>query len=450
MSIHVELAQADSAAVDTALATLRARPPARYDRCGGRTFEPQPRDGYWRCTTCFGGTLAPPVPAAEQQAAILRARREAREVVLAPGDAALRRRIAVDQQRDRRALGPLQDARRATLLHRANPSLCAATAATREWREDRLLDLAQKHQLELTGHEDPFALRAQELVPVILFRGLDAWTRTQGYQGTSDFPGLLDNVAHTLFLDAYGDTVRSFEAWTTAITVADFRSTIAGVVDFPDLLAIPEHGEYAAGDPFGAAVPVRLTRHGRVVQFTREAVLRDDVPTFGQLQAALGVAAAHVRRYRYPLTLNDCIIACGALWVLAGHLERACTLLAAVVDRSFVRSPEIWAVYLHYRARVRGRHAAQPDRAVGTRDDQQPTWKLLHEHRVAGVPAARALDPSAEHHGVLEQRRDALAREALGEVHGGLDQEERAGRVVDDVAEPAALGDVPAPVELTG
>jgi hypothetical protein len=69
-----------------------------------------------------------------------------------------------------------------------------------------------------------------------------------------------------------------------------------------------------------------------------------------------------VRRYRYPLTLNDCIIVCGALAAMGGRLERAGTLLAAVVDRSFVRSPEIWAVYLHYRASVRaglGREAVR-------------------------------------------------------------------------------------------
>ena len=60
-----------------------------------------------------------------------------------------------------------------------------------------------------------------------------------------------------------------------------------------------------------------------------------------------------MRRYRYPLTLNDCIIVCGALAAIDGRLERAATLLAAVVDRSSVRSPEMWAVYLHYRALVR-------------------------------------------------------------------------------------------------
>jgi hypothetical protein len=57
-------------------------------------------------------------------------------------------------------------------------------------------------------------------------------------------------------------------------------------------LTFSVHGEYIAGSPSGPAVPVRLTRFGRVLQFTREAVLRDDVASFGQLQQALGVSAA--------------------------------------------------------------------------------------------------------------------------------------------------------------
>jgi hypothetical protein len=78
------------------------------------------------------------------------------------------------------------------------------------------------------------------------------------------------------------------------VTVVDFRLTVATVVDFPDLLAIAEDGEYVAGSPFGPAVAVRVTKFGRVVQCTGEMVLRDDVAGFGQLQQALGVAAADV------------------------------------------------------------------------------------------------------------------------------------------------------------
>ena len=112
--------------------------------------------------------------------------------------------------------------------------------------------------------------------------------------------------------------------------------------------------EGAEADASRRPIVSRVTgygEHSRRLLFALTAAARGRWDDAGRELAA---AAAHVRRYRYPLTLNDCIIACGALAVLGGRLERACTLLAAVVDRSFVRSPEVWAVYLHYRARVRG------------------------------------------------------------------------------------------------
>jgi hypothetical protein len=292
--VDLEIAQAETAAIERARAALRARPPERCQRCNGQTFYPEPRDGWWRCRTCHGGTPGPLVTAAEEHEATTRAITEARAAVLEPKLDTLRHLIVVDERRDRRPLRALLPGFRDYLLHRAAPSRYPATAAMREWQHDRLLDLAQKHA-EVTGHEDPFALKAVQLCPRILFRGFDGWTRAaDGMLTTSDFPGLLDKVANTLVLDAYGDTVRSFESWTSAVTVADFRSTIATMVDFPDLLAVPEHGEYVAGNPFGPAVPLRLVNYGRIVQFTRQAVLRDDVASFGQLQQALGVAAAQV------------------------------------------------------------------------------------------------------------------------------------------------------------
>jgi predicted ATPase/class 3 adenylate cyclase len=68
---------------------------------------------------------------------------------------------------------------------------------------------------------------------------------------------------------------------------------------------------------------------------------------------ALGVAVASARRYRYPLTLNDCVIVCGALAAIDGRHERAATLLAAVADAGYVRTAMTWAVYLIYRKRIR-------------------------------------------------------------------------------------------------
>ena len=93
-----------------------------------------------------------------------------------------------------------------------------------------------------------------------------------------------------------------------------------------------------------------MGEHSRHLLYALTAAARGQWETTGR---ELAVAAAIVRRYRYPLTLNDCVVACGAIAALEGRFERACILLAAVADRASVRSPHAWAVYLHYRAIVR-------------------------------------------------------------------------------------------------
>jgi hypothetical protein len=211
--------------------------------------------------------------------------RLARAAVLEPGNERLRRAIAADRRRDRRQLGPLLVAWRQLLLHRAQPARYPLTAATREWQEDRLIDLVRKY-MELTGHEDPFALRAQDLAPLALRRGLHGWVRIRALT-TSDFPGLLDGVAHTLFVEAYADTVRSFTAWTTPVTVTDFRSTIASVATFPDLLAIPEHGEYIAGSPFGTGLESAANISSRGCQSWLRLVAVRGVQLHGGLDESL-------------------------------------------------------------------------------------------------------------------------------------------------------------------
>jgi hypothetical protein len=184
------------------------------------------------------------------------------------------------------------------LLHRACPDRYPATPAAARWLDHCPLVEVAETWLTLAGDRDPRGRGRHGLAMALLTRGgAQTWApifRAQGYHGTKDLPLVLDGAAQTIFLDAYGDAVRSFTAWTTAVTVADFRSTIVSAAAFPSLLEVPEHAEYVAGNPFGPAVPVRLVKFGRVVNYTREAVLRDDLATFGQMQQALGAAAAQV------------------------------------------------------------------------------------------------------------------------------------------------------------
>ena len=208
-------------------------------------------------------------------------------------------RVRATQDR-RRYLPRLTDATvrglEEALLHRALPDRYAATPAARRWLDFCPLVEVAESWLTMAGDPDPRGRGRHGLAMALLSRGgSPTWApvlRAYGYLGTKDLPTVLDTVASTIFLDTYADTVRSFAPWTSAIEVADFRSTIVSAAVFPTLREVPEHAEYVAGSPFGPAVPVRLVKYGRVVNYTREAVLRDDVASFGQMQQALGTAAA--------------------------------------------------------------------------------------------------------------------------------------------------------------
>jgi hypothetical protein len=304
--LEAAIAARSTAAVNAALTALEDRPPEQCDRCGMRQallppgrplFRRDSSSGWWRCQSCWGGTFRALPSPAEAAEATRTARVQARAAVLAEAEARVAEAVRT-APRPNRLTPALVRGMVEALLHRAVPTRYPATAASSAWRDHcPLVELCREY-LETAGHP-PIGRDRYTLSTAALRRtgapGFVPITRAQGFVTTSDLPGLLDNVARTIFLDTFADTMRSFEAWTMPITVADFRSSVASVAEFPPLLELPEHAEYVAGNPFGPAVPVRLTCFGRIVDFTREALLRDDVAGFGQLQQALAVAAARSR-----------------------------------------------------------------------------------------------------------------------------------------------------------
>src|SRR5262249_9660865 len=176
-----------------------------------------------------------------------------------------------------------------------------------------------------------------------------------------------------------GDVVHAAERARLVDASADPRNGMTFGLGFA--LHLLGDNDGAEADAARRPIMARLTgygEHSRRLLFALAAAARGRWEDAGRELAA---SAAHVRRYRYPLTLNDCVIVCGALAAIGGRLERACTLLAAVVDRSFVRSPEILATHLHYPALVRaglrppavrrGRRAEARPTAVEARLDEE-------------------------------------------------------------------------------
>ena len=273
---------------------LELVPPAERCACGQRDWTRQ--DTRWFCRACW--RLATAVAPSDAELATARTAAETARLALAIAEAQAHT-AAVDQVRTRAALGvcdakrlaSLRPAWQAALLHRLRPARYPRTPAAARWLEEPVLELVR--EFARCHAVDPKTAGPGGLARLALEGGPHDFVRV-GYETVHDFAGLLDNVAQTTFVDAYGDVTRSFEPWTSAVTVADFRSTIGTWNEFPDLREVPEHGEYVAGSPFGPAAPVRLTTFGRIVGLTRQALLRDDLATAGQLVQALGVAAAHV------------------------------------------------------------------------------------------------------------------------------------------------------------
>ena len=87
---------------------------------------------------------------------------------------------------------------------------------------------------------------------------------------------------------------------------------------------------------------------------------------------------------------------------------------------------------------VAHRHRAQADGGVRSRHHQDAAGELLRQHGVAGVARARRRHLLAQSRAFLDQRIDALLREALGQLDRRLHRQHRPRRVVDDVADPVA------------
>jgi phage major head subunit gpT-like protein len=115
-----------------------------------------------------------------------------------------------------------------------------------------------------------------------------------------------------VFLDAFDTAVRTFDPWTTAITLNDFRNTYTMQATFPALEELPEHAAYTYGGPLGPQQPMRLAVYGKILGFTRQAFLRDDVPGLAQLTSALATAASAVESdVVYTLLVSNPVLADG-------------------------------------------------------------------------------------------------------------------------------------------
>jgi hypothetical protein len=124
--------------------------------------------------------------------------------------------------------------------------------------------------------------------------GLAFTTRSAaGYQGTSDFPVILENAMRKVLLAAYETQPDTWSRFCKVETLPDFRASPRYRLGSLTVLdAKNEHGEFQNKNiPDGQKTSISTGTKGNIIAVTRELIINDDMGALAGLSTALGRAA---------------------------------------------------------------------------------------------------------------------------------------------------------------
>jgi hypothetical protein len=207
-----------------------------------------------------------------------------------------------------------RDAVTDALMHRHSPGLHQLTEAAREFRGLNLLDMA-RHALERRGISTRGMSRMELATEALQKRA------GPGYHSSADFPFILANVANKTLRSAYDSTPRTFTAWARQATITDFRpvqrTQLAGA---PDLLRVPESGEFTYGTMGEGREVYALLTYGRIIGITRQTLINDDLDAFTRIPSAFGASAADLESdLVYSILTSNPLMGDGVALFNAGH-----------------------------------------------------------------------------------------------------------------------------------
>lgn len=151
--------------------------------------------------------------------------------------------------------------------------------------------------------------------------------RSGGMHTTSDFGFVVANVANKRLRNAYGENEGTYSRWARrAPNAPDFKAiTVGQLSGMPDLLKTNEAGEFKYGTITDGQETYSLITYGRIVAFSRQAMINDDVRAFDRLVTGFGSASARLenRLVYSQLTANANMADGVALFEATSHKNLA-------------------------------------------------------------------------------------------------------------------------------
>jgi hypothetical protein len=182
------------------------------------------------------------------------------------------------------------------LLLRNNPSVRDFGGAkvdiegARNFRGMDLMDMARRCIAAAGGNAD--GLSRREIAIAALNLDADA-RRSAGMMGTSDFPSILAGTVNRSLRAAYEQAPRTFTAWARPSTNKDFREKavlqLSGMSQFDK---IGEGGEYKYANFSDSAEKYSLSKYGKIIAITWEAIVNDDLSAFSRIPVMISEEAA--------------------------------------------------------------------------------------------------------------------------------------------------------------
>ncbi|WP_167740203.1 S49 family peptidase [Parasedimentitalea huanghaiensis] len=113
-----------------------------------------------------------------------------------------------------------------------------------------------------------------------------------GQHTTADFGHVLADVAHKSMLLGYNEAAESFEQFTRAGTLTDFKKTKrVGMGMFPALAEVDEDAEFTYATMGDFSEEIMLATYGKLFKISRQAVINDDLDAFSDIPRKMGRAS---------------------------------------------------------------------------------------------------------------------------------------------------------------
>jgi len=174
------------------------------------------------------------------------------------------------------------------LSHRIAPGAVTLTDAGRQYRGLTLRELC-RDGLEAAG------ISTRGMSPMQLASAALGMSDVTRAIGTTDLPMIFGGVITRTMRSAYAGAPKTFTRWAKKGTLSDFRPVTRVAFDAATRLEkVNQDGEYKYGTLTEGGEVIQLATYGKIVPFTRQMIINDDLSALQRMPQFFGRSAANM------------------------------------------------------------------------------------------------------------------------------------------------------------